>query len=63
MHFTPDGRNRAHREYCNVAYSEAMEEEWRDEVPSGSFSHSACAKTWDLPSEDWTPLPINETGS
>ncbi|MBV9511750.1 MAG: PhzA/PhzB family protein [Caulobacteraceae bacterium] len=57
--FDAAGRRVAHREYCNVAYLEAVTAE--ADFPGlvgAAFSELPAAKTWGNASESWVPLPI-----
>jgi hypothetical protein len=58
FHFDDQDRLQAHREYNNTAYNEAKEGNWKDQMEPEAFNARALSKTWDLPSEDWVPLPL-----
>ena len=60
LQFDDENRIVAHREYNNCAYNEASEGDWRDQMEPAAFNARALSKTWDLPSEEWKPIPIHE---
>jgi hypothetical protein len=50
----------AHREYCNTAYLEAVTNEADfPRLIGAAFPQIPAARTWNDPSESWTPLPID----
>lgn len=56
--FESDGVLKAHREYNDVIYNEMSEGDWREKAGPEYFAALATSKTWDLPSGDWVPTPI-----